>query len=491
VLTAAERLRAELGEEPKKAPSAARRPASGGSGDGLFTRANGVDTVAILDKLGINHQDSNRGEMATCPGCSEDGALVCKDGGVKCLHARCSTAGPKANPGFRTNVDLVALVQRMDPADAAKEICAWFHIEVPRSTYSAPDPVPPPGMFDDDGVEIDPYADPERAAIAGEPPAPRAAAIQVSALERYGVRSLQQMYQEVLRVHEQEKADGGFTTGVAALDTILGGLRRGNVALLAAMTSWGKSSFGVMVVAENLRKIAQEKLQGARPLVVSAEDPEIMFARRLLARDQRMNALRLRSNKLNAEDLSKLTSAISMASRDPIYLDVIGQPVEHVAEAIGAISKEVGVGVVICDYIQRLKTRRQISDRRNQVTYVGETISDAIKKANAAGLAFSQTKRVEGREPTMDDVKESGDLENMAEHVLIGWRHDQKDPRIGNLPPKRKVHVAKNKDGPTHSGWLELAFHELTASFTGAVVDARATEIQEFDNFGEDARGGY
>lgn len=129
-MKAIEQLRGVATEKPAKAI----RTRSGSSDDGLFTKANGVDTIAVLDQLGISHTSTNRGEMATCPGCGEDGALVCVKGGaeigLKCLHERCSKAGPRNNPGFRTNVDLVAHVQSIEPADAARVVCEWFGIEV-------------------------------------------------------------------------------------------------------------------------------------------------------------------------------------------------------------------------------------------------------------------------------------------------------------------------------------------------------------------------
>ena len=148
---AAEVLRAKHGAEPVRAKRTA--PADD---DGLFARANGVDGIAVLDYLGIHHQETGRGTMAKCPGCGEDGALLCKDGGLKCLHDRCSGSGPSAKPGYRTNVDLVAHVKQLKPADAAKLICELHNIVVPKmahvddfetdelDTYEAPEVVAAP-----------------------------------------------------------------------------------------------------------------------------------------------------------------------------------------------------------------------------------------------------------------------------------------------------------------------------------------------------------
>ena len=132
MLSAAERLAAEVGNDTAERPKSKRAPVNGEFR--IFDAANGLDTIAVLDRLHVADSETNRGEMATCPGCGEDGALVCKDGGVKCLHDRCAQAGPVANAGFRTNVDLVMCVQQVDRIAAAKLLCEWFGIEVPRST---------------------------------------------------------------------------------------------------------------------------------------------------------------------------------------------------------------------------------------------------------------------------------------------------------------------------------------------------------------------
>jgi hypothetical protein len=122
MLSAADRLAEELGEdEPRRTTSG--RAAS----DGLFSRVNALDTIAVLDFCGIEHDE----KFATCPGCGEEGALICKDGGVKCLHNRCANAGPASYPGFRSNVDIVAQQKSVEPLVAAKVLAEHFGIPMP------------------------------------------------------------------------------------------------------------------------------------------------------------------------------------------------------------------------------------------------------------------------------------------------------------------------------------------------------------------------
>jgi hypothetical protein len=129
LLSAVDKLTGELGEPPR-ASSIKRAP----NRDGIYARANDVDTPLVLGWLGIEHDE----KLAKCVGCSEDGALICADGGIKCLHDRCAAAGPAAHPGFRTNVDIVAHVQNCDPAVAARRICDQFASPIEADDTSAP-----------------------------------------------------------------------------------------------------------------------------------------------------------------------------------------------------------------------------------------------------------------------------------------------------------------------------------------------------------------
>lgn len=299
-----------------------------------------------------------------------------------------------------------------------------------------------------------------------------------SATERYGVIELQSLLFQVFEEAKKGKRQIGFTTGHWELDALLGGLRRKHVTLLAASTSWGKSSWGVMVADENIKARVPT-------LVVSVEDPDMMYGKRIAARRAGVNAMKLRDNDCDLEVLTKLNLAAMGAEPEPFFLPGIGKSVEWIAQAIKELVAERGIGLVICDYVQRFRTRQFAGDRRNQVTYVAETLSDAIKMSGAAGVLLSQLKRIEGREPTMDDVKESGDLENMAEHVLLGYK--TKEAYVaGDTRWKRFILCPKNKDGPTTTGKLELPFNEFTANFE--TIEDPKKNVRQAEMYDEEQR---
>ena len=346
--------------------------------------------------------------------------------------------------------------------------------ETPRrvgaATIRAPE-IPPEPDFDPETGEV--YEEPLREPGDDTEAIEQELAQPVSAIERYGVVTLRGMYRTVLEDLQSGKDQVGFKCGVDEIDAALGGFRTGNVTLVAAGTSFGKSSFGILVAKQNLNDVA-------RPLVISVEDKLLLYSRRLVASQCNVNALQLRDRELKAGALDRILRRANEAPELPVFIDAVGKTVEWVAEAIRACAAELGTRLVIADYVQRFKCGKNISDRRNQVTYVAETLSDAIKVSNCAGILLSQLKRTDGKEPTMDDVKESGDLENMAEHVIIGWRAIEKGRFGKDDVVTRKCNIPKNKDGPIEQNWIPLCFNDTTASFL-------TTEEARFAN--RDARG--
>lgn len=303
-----------------------------------------------------------------------------------------------------------------------------------------------------------------------------------SAVERYNVLTERQIAVAVFRDATSGESAKGYTTGIIELDEMLCGIRREHIVLAAAQTSWGKSTLSSMIATENRKA-------GVKVLLVSNEDKPLMYGRRLACSSLNINAMRLRDRELSAKELGMLGEHATHASNDYMFFDAVGMPVETVGQAITELCAENGFELVICDYLQRFRSSKS-QERRNEVTTAMGTLSDAIKNARAAGLILSQVKRTDGRPPCMNDVKESGDVENMAEHVLIGWREIEKrngEPDI----ERRKINVPKNKDGPASEDWLELRFDPVRAAFLPGhiklppgTLEARES-MRQFDDFGD------
>jgi replicative DNA helicase len=320
---------------------------------------------------------------------------------------------------------------------------------------------PPADEWGDDPQEGD-DEDVERQAIQGEPQAAKKPAEQKP---DPSVRILS-MSDLLMPVVDDMKNAGplamtGVPTGVAELDTAIGRYRPGNVTILGAKRSFGKTSFSLVNIDAALA--AKRGL-----LVFAVEDSIQMYSRRFMARRSGVNALMLRdmSNKFTPVQIDRAVEAVSKAEREPFFISAIGMPVEDIANTIKQIGKQRTVELVIVDYLQRIRARKSYPDRRLMLSSVANILVDAGKGIGAHTLLLSQLRRTEHRRPEVEDLKESGDLEDIADHILLGHRERNQNT------DRRLLIVAKNKDGIDDLPDFDLDFASASASFTG-----RATEV--------------
>ena len=274
-----------------------------------------------------------------------------------------------------------------------------------------------------------------------------------SAAEVYKLRSINDLLVGVYGRLNTDKPSRGVSCGIPEIDERLGGFRRCRVTVLGAGTSWGKSSFAVMTTDVAIRA-------GQRVLLVSGEDSEDTYGQRIMSRRSGVNALKIRDFACDDSDKAKMINVIFKAESEPFFMNGIGKTAEYLASAIGVICAELNIDLVIVDYLQAFTCAKRCQDRRNEITHIARVFTDAIKGAGASGLIFSQLKRGdESARPTMHDLKESGDVENMAEHVLIGYA------KVENGVKERFLLIEKNKDGPVLDDPIRMIFDQKTANF--------------------------
>ena len=268
-------------------------------------------------------------------------------------------------------------------------------------------------------------------------------------LRAIGLRSMREILEGVYARVTGPTPARGVPCGHDRIDYFLAGFRRQRVCWLGAETSWGKSSFAIMTLLAG--EAAKKKT-----VLITTEDGEDMYGQRFMAARARINALAIRDHETTGDDQKRMIDAINAAQHLPFFYHAVGKSIEAIAGDIKLIGEEHRPDLYIIDYLQAISTSKATQDRRNEITHIARTMTDAVKAANGAGLFFSQLRRLEnGKRPDMHSFKESGDIENMAEHVLIGYESDG----------KRYLSIEKNKDGPKYRSPIEMPFDEVTASF--------------------------
>lgn len=262
---------------------------------------------------------------------------------------------------------------------------------------------------------------------------------------------------------QEVKADmdaGGeetILTGFRDLDAQTNGIRVGEMWIVAARPSVGKSTF--------VRQIALNMARAGVPVaMISLEEGDKKIARNLLSNLTEIDNKRLRSTaNIHEEEWRQIEFGIQEMAELPLYILSNTRRMSDIRAAVSILAARHGVKVVIVDYLQRVGCG--ITEEYAQVSFVSQALSDLFKEVKVAGIAVAQPNRAnEGRDEKrlgMSDLRGSGKLEQDADAILMLHREDyykQNNPKYPGYQPdhKAEVIIAKMRDGERNKTiWLE------------------------------------
>lgn len=290
---------------------------------------------------------------------------------------------------------------------------------------------------------------------------------------------------EVLDVYMEHSASAQLATdqalapvptGFSDLDKILGnGLQRSDLAILAARPSIGKSS-----LAFNIARHATG--EGFRVGIFSLEMSAEQIALRMLAGESEVNSHRLRVGLMNDAEERRVLDGIGLLSDLPLYIDDTPlQTIVDIRSKARRLQSEVGLDLLILDYMQLLDSSRGRSENRAmEMAEISRSLKALARDLDVPVLSCSQLSRaVEQREsgtgkPKLSDLRESGSIEQDADVVAFIHRDDKVftreewERRNPNKPYPENIaelFIAKHRNGPT--GSVDLYFREDIVRFEG------------------------
>lgn len=248
-------------------------------------------------------------------------------------------------------------------------------------------------------------------------------------------------------------------TGHSGIDRLTGAMRNGHTWLLIAETSWGKSSYGITLADLNLK-------QGKGVLIVSTEDSESIYGNRLMARRAMVSARRLRDHTLKPDELDAVADAANEAEDLPVYLDARGKNIEVIIPQVAELIEREGIQLVIFDYLQEMRAAKRYQDERTKFKDIASQCRCVIKDHDITGIIMSQLTPKDGKRPDKYSVKESKDVADGAEVILVGF-YLQEDAFIKStnttIPKGEKViRIDKAKDGEKGLAWMNWGEHSAT-----------------------------
>jgi replicative DNA helicase len=267
----------------------------------------------------------------------------------------------------------------------------------------------------------------------------------------------------------QEMADNpnditGVPTGFYDLDRMTSGFQAGDMIVLAARPSMGKTALAINI-AEHVALN-----EGLPVAVFSMEMGASQLAVRIVGSIGRIDQTHLRTGKLTDEEWPRLTEAIEKLRNVSLHIDESpGLSASELRANARRLSRQCGkLGLIVVDYLQLMSVSASMSDE-NRATAVGEIsrgLKMLAKELQCPVLALSQLSRgVESRtdkRPMMSDLRESGAIEQDADVIMFIYRDDYYN-KDSKEPGVTEIIISKQRNGPT--GTVKLAFIKQLTKF--------------------------
>ncbi len=255
------------------------------------------------------------------------------------------------------------------------------------------------------------------------------------------------------------KHEEGVLTGYVDIDKMTFGLHPGQMVVLAARPSMGKTSLG-MNIAENVALPARGNGKGI--LVFSLEMPAEQLAMRMLCGRAKVSMRRVRDRMLSHEQQRLLAREAAVLKDAPIWVDdSSGINILEMRAKARRIRRQHGIDLIVVDYLQLISGTDSRVPREQQISEISRGIKAMAKELNVPVLVLSQLNRAsekENRQPRISDLRESGSIEQDADVVflLAARRDSEENVVVPQASRERELIIAKQRNGPT--GSVSLTF---------------------------------
>ncbi|MCC6221943.1 MAG: replicative DNA helicase [Thermoleophilia bacterium] len=273
---------------------------------------------------------------------------------------------------------------------------------------------------------------------------------------------LKESFERITQLFESGADVTGLPSGFRDVDKLTSGFQRGNLIVVAARPSMGKSAFGLCVAA-NLA------VRHKTPVAVfTLEMSTAEVTQRLMCSEAKVESQRLRTGRLAPEDWPRLTAACDKLAKAPIYVDDTGSVtmMEIRSKARRLKSKHPDLGLIVIDYLQLMTSGTSAENRVQEVSQISRNLKLLARDLDLPILAMSQLSRaVEQRHdkrPILSDLRESGSIEQDADLVAFLYRDDYYNDE-SDQQGIAEVILAKHRNGPTDT--VKLSFLRRYAKF--------------------------
>ena len=248
----------------------------------------------------------------------------------------------------------------------------------------------------------------------------------------------------------------GVPTGFPELDEMTAGLQRGDLVVLAARPSMGKTA-----LALNLTTHAALN-HGRTVGIFSLEMSHQQLFLRMLCSEGHVDAHRLRTGRVDREEWQGIIKVFGRLSGAPVFIDdTPGIGVMEMRAKARRLTRERGLDMLIVDYLQLMRGRERYESRQQEISDISRSLKELAKELNIPVIALSQLSRAPEQRggdhrPQLSDLRESGAIEQDADIVMFLFREEVYKRDDPDLRGKAELILGKQRNGPT--GTVRLHF---------------------------------
>lgn len=264
----------------------------------------------------------------------------------------------------------------------------------------------------------------------------------------------------------RRKADvTGIPTGFLELDRMTSGLHAGELIIIAARPSMGKTALSL--------NIASHMALRAKKTVAyfSVEMGKESVMMRLLASEAKINMGEIRNGRIQDASWPKLIQSAGAISEAPLFIDdTSGISPFEIRARCRRLKATHGLDCIMIDYLQLMDLKLKVESRERAVSEISKSLKAIAKEMQIPVIALAQLNRgVEGRSdrrPMLSDLRESGSIEQDADVIMLLYRDDYYDKDDADKAGHAEIIIGKQRNGPT--GTVKLQFDAKFNKFRDA-----------------------
>lgn len=264
---------------------------------------------------------------------------------------------------------------------------------------------------------------------------------------------LERGFLEIERLFNNKGEITGVGSGFVDLDAKTSGFQKGDMVLIAARPSMGKTTFALNIAEHAALR------EGKSVVVFSLEMSKEQLAYKLLCSEANVDMLKLRTGALDDKDWENIARATGPLSKAKIYIDdTAGVTVMEMRSKCRRLKLEYGIDLIVIDYLQ-LMSGSSNESRQQEVSEISRSIKALAKEMECPVIALSQLSRAPEQRadhrPMLSDLRESGSIEQDADLVMFLYRDEyyNKETEDTNIA---ECIIAKQRNGPV--GTVKLAW---------------------------------